>query len=231
MPRPRRGPDCRSGGLAQPFEDLRDAADRHRIATGDRPAAWVAALGSAAAHSARTAWAQNLLAAGGVEARGATGVDSPIAAAADFAASGSGRGRDHRHRRHVPPEGRGRTRPALTDAGCSGLRGRSFATPTRLSELPRQRCNTAGVDEFWQRGHRCGGRPRAPPPNPRHRLIPGSRRTFPGTIPEAHYERARSVLEHWWTLRSWRASTASSKLRVVMRTSSWAFISERMWAA
>ena len=30
---------------------------------------------------------------------------------------------------------------------------------------------------------------------------------------------------------SWRARTASSKLRVVMRTSSWAFISERMWAA
>ena len=73
---------------AEPFEDLRDAADRHQISTGDRPAAWVAALGSAAAHSARSAWVQNLLAAGGVEARGAAGVDSPIAAAADFAASG-----------------------------------------------------------------------------------------------------------------------------------------------
>ena len=74
--------------LAQPFEDLRDAADRHRVANGTRPAVWVAALGSAADHSERTSWVQNLLAVGGIEARGAHGVNSPIAAAADFAASG-----------------------------------------------------------------------------------------------------------------------------------------------
>ena len=74
--------------MAEPFEDLRDAADRYEMAAGGRPAVWIAALGSVADHSTRTAWAQNLLAAGGVEPRGGPGVDSPIAAAADFAASG-----------------------------------------------------------------------------------------------------------------------------------------------
>ncbi|MCY4176653.1 MAG: methylmalonyl-CoA mutase family protein [Acidimicrobiaceae bacterium] len=74
--------------LAGPFEELRDAARRYQLAHGRRPAAWVAALGSAAQSSPRSAWAQNLLGAGGVEPRLADGLDSPIAAAADFAESG-----------------------------------------------------------------------------------------------------------------------------------------------
>ena len=50
-----------------------------------------AVRGEWAATGPSAAWAQNLLAAGGIEARGADGVDSPIAAAADFAASGGAR--------------------------------------------------------------------------------------------------------------------------------------------
>ena len=134
--------------LAEPFEDLRDAADRHRISTGDQPAAWVAALGSTAAHSPRTAWAQNLLAAGGIEARGAAGVDSPIAAAAEFAASGLAAavitGTDDMYRLR----GAG-TVSALTEAGADFLAlACDPGTPAEfLAEL-----QAAGVDEIWSDG-------------------------------------------------------------------------------
>ncbi len=76
--------------LSEPFETLRNAADRHRAATGEHPCVWLAALGSLASHSRRTTWARNLLAAGGVEARGGDGdgFESPVAAAAAFRAAG-----------------------------------------------------------------------------------------------------------------------------------------------
>ena len=134
--------------LAEPFEDLRNAADRHQAATGDRPAVWVAALGSAAAHSARTAWVQNLLAAGGIKAQGATGVDSPVAAAADFAASGRAAavitGTDDMYRLRGPA-----TASALAEAGASFV---ALAcdpdTPVDLLEA----LQSAGVDEVWHDG-------------------------------------------------------------------------------
>ena len=134
--------------LAEPFEDLRDAADRHRIATGDRPTAWVTALGAAAAHATRTAWAKNLLAAGGVEARGSEGVESPVAAAADFAASGLTvaiiTGPDDMYRLRGPA-----TASALTDAGATFVAlACDPGTPADLlAEL-----QSAGVDELWQHG-------------------------------------------------------------------------------
>ena len=134
--------------LAAPFEELRDAADRHQVATGDRPAVWVAALGSASAHSVRTAWTQNLLAAGGIEARSAAGVDSPIAAAADFTASGLSAavitGSDDMYRLRGAA-----TASALTDAGAAFLSlACDPATPAELlSEL-----QSAGVDEIWHDG-------------------------------------------------------------------------------
>ena len=134
--------------LAEPFEDLRDAADRHRVSTGDRPAAWVAALGSAAAHSARTAWAQNLLAAGGIEARGAAGVHSPIAAAADFAASGLTAvvitGSDDMYRLRGSA-----TASALAETGATFVAlACDPGTPAGLiAEL-----RSAGVDEIWRDG-------------------------------------------------------------------------------
>lgn len=87
------GPGRPGGGLpvrrpAQPFEDLRDAADRHLTRTGRRPTVAVAALGPEAAHGPRTTWVRNLLAAGGVAADGGQGdgADSPVEAAAAFAA-------------------------------------------------------------------------------------------------------------------------------------------------
>ena len=134
--------------LAEPFEDLRDAADRHRIAAGDRPAAWVAALGSAAAHSTRTAWAKNLLAAGGIEARGGTGVESPVAAAADFAASGLTAavitGTDDMYRLRGSS-----TAAALKDAGAAFVAlACDPGTPAQLIE----ELKSAGVDEAWHDG-------------------------------------------------------------------------------
>ena len=134
--------------LAQPFEDLRDAADRHRLATGERPAVWVAALGPAAAHSERTAWVQSLLAVGGIEARGGEGVDSPIAAAADFAASGLAAavitGSDDWYRRRGPA-----TASALSEAGAVLVAAVSDpATPADLlSDL-----QAVGASELWHQG-------------------------------------------------------------------------------
>ena len=134
--------------LAEPFEDLRDAVDRHQVSTGDRPAAWVAALGSVAAHSVRTAWAQNLLAAGGIDARGGHGVYSPIAAAAEFAASGLAAavitGTDDMYQQRAAS-----TAAALADAGAAfvALVCDPGTPGDRLEEL-----RSAGVDDFWHQG-------------------------------------------------------------------------------
>ena len=134
--------------LAQPFEDLRDVADRHRLATGERPAVWITALGPAAAHSDRTAWAQNLLAAGGIEARGGEGVDSPIAAAADYAASGLAAavmtGSDDWYRRRGPA-----TASALTAAGAA------FVAVVCHTDTPADllhQLRAAGVSDLWHQG-------------------------------------------------------------------------------
>ena len=131
--------------LAQPFEDLRDAADRHRVANGTRPAVWVAALGSAADHSARTSWVQNLLAVGGIEARGAEGVDSPIAAAADFAASGLAvaviTGTDDMYSQRAVA-----TAAALGDAGASFV---ALVCDPGTDAGRLEKLRSAGVDEFW----------------------------------------------------------------------------------
>ena len=56
--------------LAEPFERLRDASDAHLASTGKRPQVFLASLGDLAAHSARSTWARNFLAAGGIEAVG-----------------------------------------------------------------------------------------------------------------------------------------------------------------
>ncbi|MYL04173.1 MAG: methylmalonyl-CoA mutase [Acidimicrobiaceae bacterium] len=133
---------------AEPFEDLRDAADRHQAATGERPAVWIAALGSAAAHSTRTAWAQNLLAAGGIEAQGATGVESPVAAAADFAASGLAvaviTGTDDMYRLRGPA-----TASALAEAGAAFV---ALACDPDTSADLVEALQSAGVDESWHDG-------------------------------------------------------------------------------
>ena len=140
------------GGLpvrrpAQPFEDLRDAADRHLARTGRRPTVAVVALGPEAAHGPRTAWVRNLLAAGGVAAVGGRGdgAASPVEAAAAFGA-GPDRaavitGSDEAYAQRAAATAR-----ALAGAG---------ATLVAMAADPEEGwddARAAGVDEFWHDG-------------------------------------------------------------------------------
>ncbi|MFI1654746.1 methylmalonyl-CoA mutase family protein [Streptomyces sp. NPDC020472] len=66
-------PEPPAGGLPrvrrdEAYEALRARSDAHLAATGARPRVYLAALGPAAAHSARLAFAANLFQAGGIEA-------------------------------------------------------------------------------------------------------------------------------------------------------------------
>jgi methylmalonyl-CoA mutase len=65
-------PEPPSGGLPrvrrdEAFEALRARSDAHLAATGARPRVYLAALGPAAAHTARLTFASNLFQAGGIE--------------------------------------------------------------------------------------------------------------------------------------------------------------------
>ncbi|MFF1442178.1 methylmalonyl-CoA mutase family protein [Streptomyces sp. NPDC058295] len=65
-------PAPRSGGLPrvrrdEAYEVLRARSDAHLAATGSRPRVYLAALGPAAAHTARVGFAANLFQAGGIE--------------------------------------------------------------------------------------------------------------------------------------------------------------------
>jgi methylmalonyl-CoA mutase len=59
--------------LAEPFEALRDAADRGAAGKKKRPAVFLANLGPASAFSERAAFAKNFFEAGGIEARSSDG--------------------------------------------------------------------------------------------------------------------------------------------------------------
>ncbi len=71
--------------LAEPFEALRDAAE----ASSSRPTAFLASLGTIAVHTARSAFASNLLAAGGIGTIGGSGFDTPAEAASAWKESGT----------------------------------------------------------------------------------------------------------------------------------------------
>ncbi|MFE6134311.1 cobalamin B12-binding domain-containing protein, partial [Streptomyces sp. NPDC056437] len=83
-----------SGGLPtvrrdEAFEALRARSDAHLAATGARPRVFVAAIGPAAAHTARVSFAANLFQAGGIEpVHDPVSVDAATAAGA-FTASGA----------------------------------------------------------------------------------------------------------------------------------------------
>ncbi|MEU6767351.1 methylmalonyl-CoA mutase small subunit [Streptomyces sp. NPDC046853] len=83
-----------TGGLPrvrrdEAYETLRSRSDAHLASTGARPKVFLAALGSAAAHSARASFASNLFQAGGIEAvHDPVTVDAATAADA-FRASGA----------------------------------------------------------------------------------------------------------------------------------------------
>ncbi|MDE0237775.1 MAG: methylmalonyl-CoA mutase family protein [bacterium] len=83
--RPLVAPDPGLRRLAEPFEALRDSAE----ASPSRPTAFLASLGPIAVHTARTAFSANLLAAGGIDAVGGDGFDTPEEAASAWTASGT----------------------------------------------------------------------------------------------------------------------------------------------
>ena len=74
---------------AEPFEDLRDASDRHRERTMVAPTAFLASVGTVSEHRPRTDFVRNLLAAGGVRSVAGSGFATAAEAAAAMAASGS----------------------------------------------------------------------------------------------------------------------------------------------
>lgn len=75
--------------LAQPFEALRDAADRFAAARGARPRVFLANLGPIPEHKARAGFAQNYFEAGGFETVSNDGFSDAPSAAKAFAASGA----------------------------------------------------------------------------------------------------------------------------------------------
>lgn len=133
--------------LAAPFEDLRDAADRHLAETGTRPTVHLAALHDLATHTARSTWITNFLAVGGIATDGgdADGAMSPLEAEARFVDSGatvavicSSDG--------VYAERAAATATALKEAGAA--RVILAGAPGEL----RDELDAAGVDEYWHVG-------------------------------------------------------------------------------
>ena len=76
--------------LAEPFERLREASDTHLARTGKRPLVFLASLGDLAVHAARSTWARNFLAAGGIEAIAGGELHNSADAGKGFADSGAG---------------------------------------------------------------------------------------------------------------------------------------------
>ncbi len=77
-------PPLPSHRFAEPFERLRDRSDRHLAATGQRPRVFLANLGPIPEHLARATFAQNVLAAGGIEAKSNDGFATLAELAAAF---------------------------------------------------------------------------------------------------------------------------------------------------
>jgi methylmalonyl-CoA mutase len=75
--------------LAEPFEQLRDAADAAARAAGKRPQVFLANLGPLAEFGARASWIANLLAAGGIDVISNDGFTSSADASVALAASGA----------------------------------------------------------------------------------------------------------------------------------------------
>ncbi|KQO44900.1 methylmalonyl-CoA mutase subunit beta [Methylobacterium sp. Leaf85] len=75
--------------LAEPYEALRDASDAHLAKTGRRPLVFLANLGTVAVFNARSTFAANAFAAGGIEAVNEEGFSESDALARAFAASGA----------------------------------------------------------------------------------------------------------------------------------------------
>jgi methylmalonyl-CoA mutase len=79
----------RSIRLAEPYEKLREAADRMLARTGSRPRIFLANLGTPADFTARATFARNFFEAGGIEAVTNDGFASLDGMTAAFKASGA----------------------------------------------------------------------------------------------------------------------------------------------
>ncbi len=75
--------------LHEPFEALRDAADRHKRTQGAWPSVFLANIGPVAQHTARATYAKNVFEAGGIQALGNNGFPDAESVAAAFRASGA----------------------------------------------------------------------------------------------------------------------------------------------
>jgi methylmalonyl-CoA mutase len=75
--------------FAEPFEELRDAADAWQTSHGKRPTVFLANLGAPAHYTARAAYAKNFFAAGGFAVVASDGFRDAKSAAGAFAASGA----------------------------------------------------------------------------------------------------------------------------------------------
>ncbi|MEC9071116.1 MAG: methylmalonyl-CoA mutase family protein, partial [Myxococcota bacterium] len=75
--------------LAAPYEALRDQSDAWLASRGIRPRVFLANLGSLAAHTPRASFVRNLLAAGGLEAVGEAGFETPEGIPEAFKSSGA----------------------------------------------------------------------------------------------------------------------------------------------
>lgn len=133
--------------LAAPFESLRDAADRHLLATGERPRVHIAALGELATHTSRSTWVSNLLAVAGVACSGAQahGSQSPLQAEALFSESGAS----------LAVICSSDSVYALRAVGTALALREAGAKRVILAGQPgdlRAELETAGVDEFWYEG-------------------------------------------------------------------------------
>jgi methylmalonyl-CoA mutase len=75
--------------LSEPYERLRDASDRRLAATGQRPKAFLATLGTPADFTARATFAKNFFEAGGIEATPADAFPTRADMLSAFRASGA----------------------------------------------------------------------------------------------------------------------------------------------
>ena len=112
--------------LAEPFEALRDAADRRLAATGTRATIFLANLGKLAEFSARALYARNLFEAGGIEAVSNDGFASHDAMIAAFKARAPGSRASARLTRFIPAGG-GQGRQGAE--GCRGPANLSGGAP------------------------------------------------------------------------------------------------------
>jgi methylmalonyl-CoA mutase len=75
--------------LAEPFEELRDRADKYTASKGEQLRVFLANLGEIAEHNRRSTWVWNFLGAGGIEGLTSDGYKDAAEAAAAFKKSGA----------------------------------------------------------------------------------------------------------------------------------------------